>query len=225
MDVGDTPPARPRRGRPATGVRAAILAAAEAVLAEAGAARLSTKEIARRAGVAESSIFYHFGDRIGLLLAVVQRHLPPVKRLLDGLGDRAGDPAIRDDLIALVDVLEGFFLHALPVLAAIEADGELRAAFTGRADRLTAGPHRAVDGVRAYLAERQAAGRLAGALDLDAAAVFLVGAAHQRALQRRLGPPEVTAALPTPDRLVDALIPPIVTPPRTIAADRVPQGE
>ncbi|MGH8878396.1 MAG: hypothetical protein ACRD0P_13805 [Stackebrandtia sp.] len=38
-----------RRGRPATGVREAVLKAAEEILAESGVARLSTKEIARRA--------------------------------------------------------------------------------------------------------------------------------------------------------------------------------
>ena len=67
--------AHPRRGRPSTGVKEAVLKATEEVLGEAGLA-LSTKEIARRAGVAESSIFYHFGDRLGLLQAVIGLHLP-----------------------------------------------------------------------------------------------------------------------------------------------------
>src|SRR3954447_6743290 len=71
-----------RRGRPSRGVREAVLTATEGILVESGVARLSTRGGARRAGVAESSIFYHFGARLGLLQAVVQAQLPPLRQLL-----------------------------------------------------------------------------------------------------------------------------------------------
>ncbi len=167
-------------------------------------ARLSTKEVAKRAGVAESSIFYHFGDRIGLLQAVIQQHLRPVK---DVLGAVDSDHGLRAGLIAIVEALEGFFLDAIPVMAAVQSDAELRAKYAERSRELDLGPHRAVDAVVAHLSEPQAGERVAETVDLRAAALLLVGAAHQRALQRQLSPAEAVASLPTPEAVVDTVMP------------------
>lgn len=186
------------RGRPSTGVREAVIASAQQVLAESGIARLSTKEIATRAGVAESSIFYHFGDRMGLLQAVIQHQLRPFKDLL------ADTPVtdLRTDLTALLETLEDFFRSALPVMAAVQSDAELRAVYQERSRDLDLGPHRAVDGVVAYLSARGVA-----AEDLRAPALLLVGAAHQRALQRQLSPPDALVELPSPDVIVEVALP------------------
>ena len=47
----------PRRGRPPSGGREEILSATLAVLRERGVAKLTTREVARRAGVSEGSIY------------------------------------------------------------------------------------------------------------------------------------------------------------------------
>ncbi|WP_433525570.1 TetR/AcrR family transcriptional regulator [Nocardia pseudovaccinii] len=195
---------RGQRGRPSTGVRESVVVAAQEILLEAGVARLSTKEVAKRAGVAESSIFYHFGDRMGLLQAVIQRHLRPVK---DVLGEVDEEPGLRAGLVALVEALEEFFLDAIPVMAAVQSDVELRAKFAERSRELDIGPHRAVDAVVAHLSIQHADQRVPGTVDLRAAALLLVGAAHQRALQRHLSPPDVIAALPTTESIVDTVMP------------------
>jgi AcrR family transcriptional regulator len=193
---------RRTRGRPSTGVRESVITAAQQILTEAGVARLSTKEVAKRAGVAESSIFYHFGDRIGLLQAVIQQHLRPFKDVLDAV-DGGGD--LRTDLVALVEALENFFVGAIPVAAAIQSDAELRAKYQERSQEVDLGPHRAVDAVQARLAAARA--DAPAAVDLRAAALLLVGAAHQRALQRHLSPPDAVASLPSPATVVDTLLP------------------
>ncbi|WP_433710828.1 TetR/AcrR family transcriptional regulator [Nocardia sp. CA-084685] len=196
--------ARGRRGRPSTGVRESVVVTAQEILLEAGVARLSTKEVAKRAGVAESSIFYHFGDRMGLLQAVIQRHLRPVK---DVLGEVEERPELRAGLVVLVEALEEFFLDAIPVMAAVQSDVELRAKFAQRSQELDIGPHRAVDAVVAHLSMPHADQRVPASVNLRAVAVLLVGAAHQRALQRQLSPPDVVAALPTPESVVDTVMP------------------
>ncbi|MFE3729077.1 TetR/AcrR family transcriptional regulator [Nocardia sp. NPDC059154] len=186
------------RGRPSTGVREAVIANAQQVLAESGLARLSTKEIAARAGVAESSIFYHFGDRMGLLQAVIQHQLRPLKDLL------ADAPAadLRTALRSLLATLEEFFVAALPVMAAVQSDAELGAVYRERSRDLDLGPHRAVDAVVAYLSARGIE-----ATDLRTLALLLVGAAHQRALQRQLSPPDALVELPSPDAIVEVALP------------------
>ncbi|MFE3225797.1 TetR/AcrR family transcriptional regulator [Nocardia sp. NPDC059228] len=186
------------RGRPSTGVREAVIANAQQALAESGLARLSTKEIAVRAGVAESSIFYHFGDRMGLLQAVIQHQLRPLEDLL------ADAPAadLRTALRSLLATLEEFFVSALPVMAAVQSDAELGAVYRERSRDLDLGPHRAVDAVVAYLSAR---GVEAG--DLRTRALLLVGAAHQRALQRQLSPPGALVELPSLDAIVEVALP------------------
>ncbi|MEV0648530.1 TetR/AcrR family transcriptional regulator [Phytomonospora sp. NPDC050363] len=190
-----------RRGRPSTGVREAVLAATEEILAEAGVARLSTKEIARRAGVAESSIFYHFTDRLGLLQAVVALHLPRFKDVAEGL--RAGEGELRGNLVALVEALEAFYTRIAPILAAVQSDAELRARFATRGAGEVIGPRRGVAPIAAYFAAEREAGRLRADLDVESAALLVMGAAHQRAVFAGLGGPVPGAV----GEIVDVLIP------------------
>ncbi|MEV0535958.1 helix-turn-helix domain-containing protein [Kitasatospora sp. NPDC050463] len=216
-----------RRGRPSTGVREAVLKATEEVLGDAGLA-LSTKEIARRAGVAESSIFYHFGDRLGLLQAVIALHLPAFADATAVLGEgglaghdpttapdapaRAehgptADPAGHDptaDLTALLRGLERFYRGIMPILGALQSDAQLRALLVERGGEI--GPHLALGAVADALRARQAAGRLPAALDPSAAALVLVGAAYQRALHGHLL-----------GEAADRLLPPVETVAHTLA--------
>jgi AcrR family transcriptional regulator len=53
-------------------LRPALLAAAVDVIAEAGAAGMSLREVARRAGVSHTAATYHFGDKRGLLTTVAE---------------------------------------------------------------------------------------------------------------------------------------------------------
>ncbi|MEU9048088.1 MULTISPECIES: helix-turn-helix domain-containing protein [unclassified Kitasatospora] len=182
--------AQARSGRPSTGVREAVLKATEEVLGEAGLA-LSTKEIARRAGVAESSIFYHFGDRLGLLQAVIGLHLPAFADATAILGTPEAEPEadapeadLEADLAALLTRLEQFYRRIMPILGAVQSDAGLRGLLAERDGEL--GPHLALGAVAGAVRARQGAGRLPAALDPSAAALLLVGAAHQRALHTHL---------------------------------------
>ncbi|WP_196814418.1 TetR/AcrR family transcriptional regulator [Nocardia sp. BMG111209] len=194
-------PGKRARGRPRTGVREAVIAGAQEVLTRSGVARLSTKEVAARAGVAESSIFYHFGDRMGLLQAVIRHHLQPLKDIVAD-SDRPGDPDLREDVRTLLEAFEEFFHAALPVIAAIGADADLRAIYQQRSQDLDLGPHRAIEVVIARLSRHAPPDA-----DLRPFALLLVGAAHQRALQRQLSPPSTRADLPSPAVLAATLLP------------------
>ncbi|MDB5423304.1 MAG: TetR family transcriptional regulator [Phenylobacterium sp.] len=62
---------RPRRGDKRERTRAALIAAAWAVVDEKGFAAVSLEEIARRAGMTRGAIYSNFASRSELLLAVV----------------------------------------------------------------------------------------------------------------------------------------------------------
>lgn len=72
-----TPPTRPRTGRQARAehTRARIVAETVACILERGYAAASAKHIAERAGVTWGVVQYHFGDRDGILAAVVEAGL------------------------------------------------------------------------------------------------------------------------------------------------------
>ncbi|MDO5610150.1 MAG: TetR/AcrR family transcriptional regulator [Pseudomonadota bacterium] len=66
---------RPALGRPKDPAkRAAILEAAKQLFAEQGFDGVSMDAIARQAGVSKLTVYSHFGDKDGLLRAVVQAH-------------------------------------------------------------------------------------------------------------------------------------------------------
>ncbi|HEY9293087.1 MAG TPA: TetR/AcrR family transcriptional regulator [Microlunatus sp.] len=186
--TGATSPTGSRgRGRPRTGVREAVLAAATALLAEAGAAGFTTKAVAARAGVSEASIFYHFDDRLGLLEAVIFAQVGGYQELINELtGDRR--PAtLEAGLRTMLDFLEAYFVRLLPGMTAMQADPQTLADFRERSKELDLGPHRAVVPVQQYLRWEQAAGRVSADADLPVVATFLVGSALQRAQLQRFG--------------------------------------
>jgi AcrR family transcriptional regulator len=51
-----------------------VLAAARALFAEKGAANVTMSEVARAAGVAKGTVFQRFGDRSGLVVALLDEH-------------------------------------------------------------------------------------------------------------------------------------------------------
>ncbi|WP_370323804.1 TetR/AcrR family transcriptional regulator [Euzebya sp.] len=80
---------RPPTDPPASdGARAALLAAAEAEVAEGGSAAVSLRAIARRAGVSHAAPAYHFGDKAGVLTALATEGF---RRLTAAMRDAIAD--------------------------------------------------------------------------------------------------------------------------------------
>src|SRR5437660_9678895 len=106
MIRNSTPEGVKRRGRPPAGGREAILAAALQLLRERGIARVTSREVASLAGVSEASVFYHYKDRAGLLRAVFEQGLQPLRSLAAGGGLPGAD--LRDVLTRYGDTLDEF---------------------------------------------------------------------------------------------------------------------
>jgi AcrR family transcriptional regulator len=172
-----------RRGRPPSGGREAILAAALELLRERGIARLTTREVASLAGVSEASIFYHYRDRAGLLTAVFEQGIEPLQAM--GAGGLSGAD-LGDLLRRFGPTLERSLDQTLPVMAAAQSDTELRDALGTYMTEQGLGPHRGVIGLGAFLAEQQAEGRVRDDVDPSAVALMFVAACFIRASQRQM---------------------------------------
>ena len=95
-------PTRRNRRRPATrgsgeALRAEILEAAGAILAASGdASQVTLRGVARRVGIAATSIYLHFSDVEQLLLEVKQLRFTEFNQLIQDAADAAGeDPTDR----------------------------------------------------------------------------------------------------------------------------------
>ncbi|MGU3293082.1 TetR/AcrR family transcriptional regulator [Williamsia sp. M5A3_1d] len=177
-----------RRGRPPAIGRDEVLASALEVLRERGVARLTTREVASRAGVSEGSIFYHFRDRHGLLTAVFNEALRPLfafKNDMDptAVGDLEDVRAVLEQYVAAVHT---FLDDGLELLVAAHGDAGLRDEVGAVVAANDFGPHRGVAAVGEYFGALKDAGFIADDVDTDTAAYLMVSAAFLRSAQPKL---------------------------------------
>jgi AcrR family transcriptional regulator len=186
--TGPRPGSRPagspsRRGRPPSVGRDEIIEAALAVLRERGVSRLTTREIAEHAGVSEGSIFYHFKDRAGLLIAVFMAGMEPLTELPTIASEAS---SVREALTRLATTVEAFLDSGVDILTAAQSDAGLREAFGTYMRDNDLGPHRGVRVIGGYLREQQAGGAVRNDIDPDVVAYEIMSSCFMRASQERL---------------------------------------
>ena len=150
-------------------------------------------------------MFYHFGDKIGLIQAVILQGLEPLKTLAPNLVAGHGGKPLAETMLRIATALEGFFDRALPVLEAIQADAELRADFAGRLLEQDLGPHRGVRLLHEHLTSAVDLGLVDAGTDTEAVALLLAGACFLRSWLRHLNGPERKPTLPALDDTVQLL--------------------
>lgn len=101
--------ARPR-------VRNRILAAARTLLDEQGAGALTTRAVAEAAGVTEASVFNNFGDKSGLVQALIQEALPEYEALVRYI-DSAPVEALEDWMAELYSLATRYLIAVFPLTA------------------------------------------------------------------------------------------------------------
>ena len=192
-----------RRGRPPSGGREAMLAAALDLLREKGAARLTTREVAERAGVSEGSVFYHFKDRAGLLVAVIS---DGVRAMGEPPGSTGRARTLRDLIEGFTATVESFLDEALLAMVGAQSDAQLRAAMVEFLLTNDAGPHRGVEALGAVLRRLQEAGQVRGDVDTSAAAYLVLSTSFQRVCLRLMIGTSYDEKLPPRADVIDVLV-------------------
>ena len=136
-----------------------ILAAADQLLRDRGFGAVTTKEIARAAEVSEASIYYHFGDKLDLMHAVLEAHLPTLLEVTRALPGRAGTSTVTANLATAASSLISFYRAIQPVIAAVQTDAELSRRFRDRLAAQGRDPQRGSKAVAEYLTAERALGR------------------------------------------------------------------
>ncbi|MCC3358775.1 TetR/AcrR family transcriptional regulator [Bacillus sp. REN16] len=87
-----------------------IIETAIKMFAEKGYANTSTNEIAKAAGVAEGTIFRHYGTKDNLLLSVI---LPFLKGALPGMAENVFKEVLTEETLHFEDFLKGLFKNRI----------------------------------------------------------------------------------------------------------------
>ena len=106
----------PRVRRSSETARAHILAAAERLLLSEGVAAIEMRAVAREAGMTDAGIAHHFGDRAGLLTALVEQGGTKLRRAVHDVIAHWADAGT--DIPALVEALHGLYERGYAQLAA-----------------------------------------------------------------------------------------------------------
>jgi AcrR family transcriptional regulator len=155
-----------------------LIEAAEQVLRELGLSHMSTREVARKAGVAEGALYHHFKGKNELLLAVIARDAPQYLDEIRDLPLRVGQRTLRENLNEVAWAIYSFHRHAIPITCSLFADTELLTRHR-QLVRVKAGPERTFEALIAYLSAEQRLGRVAKKLDLESVVTTLVGGCFQ----------------------------------------------
>ncbi|MEH7235130.1 TetR/AcrR family transcriptional regulator [Bacillus sp. JJ1562] len=87
-----------------------IIETAIQMFAEKGYANTSTNEIAKAAGVAEGTIFRHYGTKDNLLLSLI---LPFLKEALPGMAENVFKEVLTEETLHFEDFLKGLFKNRI----------------------------------------------------------------------------------------------------------------
>jgi AcrR family transcriptional regulator len=163
-----------------------IINATERLLQTHGLARLTTREIARKAKVAEGLIYHHFKDKAELIYEVVETRVRETKNIMQNLPLQVGTRTLLDNL---EDVLHSVYLshcEISPIICSVFADQRLRERMQEILKEREMGPQYAIEGLDVYLAAEQRLGRIRDAVDTKVIAKCLWMISIQSAMLDKL---------------------------------------
>jgi AcrR family transcriptional regulator len=142
-----------------------IIDATERLLQTHGLARLTTREIAREAKVAEGLIYHHFKDKAELIFEVVETRVRETKNVMQNLPLEVGKNTLLKNLEGVLLSVYHAHYEITPIINSIFADQKLRDRLQEIVKERNMGPQYAIEGLDVYLAVEQRLGRISNAVD------------------------------------------------------------
>jgi AcrR family transcriptional regulator len=162
--------------------REKLINATERLLCTRGLARVTTRDIARAAHVAEGALYHHFGDKAELILSVVMHGVGEFREVLESLALQVGQNTVQKNLERVLDSAFHFHHRIAALVCSLFADRQLLARVRSIMNERCIGPGRTASILAGYLRAEQRLGRVgAGALP-EAAAELLLAASFNRAM-------------------------------------------
>lgn len=175
----------PRRARavrsrvgddPATALREHLIDTAEKLLGDRQVAGITTRDIARAAGVSDGVLYNYFAGKHDLLVAaLVRRYAGSVERFEADL-PAPGTGTVEGNLVAYAQAAVDLVAETLPTAAGLMSEPSLLHRFVEAIHQQPYGPQRMYHPIAEYLAGEQRLGRLEE-FDIDPAVHLIVGPA------------------------------------------------
>ena len=181
-----------------------ILDAASQLLRDKGISGMSTREIARAAGLSDAAIYSHFKSRGELLSALVPVSLGDYKGNAEAFLKRVGQGTVKGNLRFAMKLARDYFRDVSPKIALVLAEPEL---FNDPGGRSVPKGHKAETFMADYIRAEQRMGRINE--DADAAtigAIVVATAFYEGFTAGLLGKAFTTARPSSADDIIDALI-------------------
>ncbi len=166
----------------AASTRDRILDVTADLMRRGGLSSVTTREIARAAGLTEAALYRHFKSKEDLLTSALAERLPVFIGILNDLPQQVGQTGVAENLRRVAEAAVPFYREAMPMLAAIFGDPSLLARHRAWASEKGWGPQKANVVLSAYLRGERELGRISADFDIDAAAALLLGGCLQRAV-------------------------------------------
>lgn len=203
INLSDTPGS----GGEVLSLREHLISAAERVVRRKGFARITVREIASEAGVADGTLYNHFRDKEELLVEAILRHLSVIEDMFRELSKQAGAGTVAGNLESLATAVLDFEWETVPLLSSLHTEPVLLKRLHSKFHSEKIGPHGARREVSNYLREEQRLGRVDRNVDPDAVAMLLVGTLHDLLFARHmLGDNAGGAAASLVPKLVETLM-------------------
>jgi AcrR family transcriptional regulator len=165
-------PLTSKRGRPSR--KNQIVKAAEALLRERGLNGMTTRAVAEAVPCSEGAIYFHFEDRLALILEVLHESLPEMLVPLHALTAKAGTGDPEQNLLVAVTGLARFHRRVTLMLCSLMSEPELLARFRQSLGDSRKGPHRGIATLAKYIEQEQTLGRISSGVNANAAATALM---------------------------------------------------
>jgi AcrR family transcriptional regulator len=147
-----------------------------------GLARITTRDIARAAGLAEGTLYNHFRDKDEIFIAVLKRNVAEFASVIQDLPLRVGQATVFDNLRPVAEAAAGFHIKAAPLVCSLLADQKLLAETRRRMEELRIGPQRSLEALGAYIAAEQRLGRITPEIDASVTAGVILGTSFHLAV-------------------------------------------
>jgi AcrR family transcriptional regulator len=196
-------------GNPA--LREQLIDAAERLLADRQVSAITTRDIARAAGLSVGVLYNYFGDKNDLVVAALLRRYDAQLAVFGEGLPVAGEGDVEANLVRYAEAMFGLAAGTLPSVAGLMSDPALMHRFVAEIHGPEYGLQRTLGQVAAYLAAEQALGRL-GEFDVPSAVTAFAGSMIALGLQGMVGgqgvmddaaPDEARAQIP---RIVRTLV-------------------
>ena len=160
---------------PATALREHLIDTAEGLLGRRPVGTITTRDIARAAGVSDGVLYNYFADKHDLLVAALLRRYRALAERFEAAVPAAGTGTVEANLHVYAEAMHDLQAGLLPTIAGLVSEPELMHRFVAAIHGVPFGPQHNQRRLAEYIAHEQELGRVS---DVDAAAAssLLTGA-------------------------------------------------